>query len=109
MSKQQPLYRVEFIQGGQRYELYARELTQGSLFGFIEIADFVWDTHTGLVVDPSHEKLKDEFADVNRTYIPMHAVLRIDSVKKQGQAKITEIDSKVTTFPGPIYTPTNKS
>lgn len=109
MKKKETLYRVEFIQGSQRYELYARELSQGSLFGFIEIGDFVWDTHTGVVVDPSHEKLKDEFAEVNRTYIPMHAVLRIDSVKKQGQAKITELDSKVARFPSPVYTPSNKS
>ena len=69
MSKQELLYRVEFIQAGQRYELYARELSQGGLFGFIEIGDFVWDTHTSVVLDPSHEKLKDEFADVTRTYI----------------------------------------
>ncbi len=109
MTKKALLYRIEFIQGGQRYELYARELGQGSLFGFIEIGDFVWDTHTSVVVDPSHENLKDEFADVNRTYILMHAVLRIDAVTKKGQAKISEFDGKVATFPGPIYTPTNKS
>lgn len=96
MSKQELLYRVEFIQGGQRYELYARELTSGGLFGFIEIAGFVWDTHTGVVVDPSHEKLKDEFAVVNRTYIPMHTVLRIDSVNKKGLAKISDFDGKVS-------------
>lgn len=105
MSKKELLYRVEFIQGGQRYELYARELSNSSLFGFVEIADLVWDTHTSVVVDPSHEKLKSEFENVNRTYIPMHAVLRIDSVTKQGQAKITELDGKVTPFPSPIYTP----
>lgn len=109
MSKQESLYRVEFLQGGQRYELYAREVAQGNLFGFIEIADFVWNPHTSVVVDPSHEKLKDEFSNVNRTYIPMHAVLRIDSVKKQGQAKITDFDSKIATFPSPIYTPTNNN
>ena len=103
-----PIYRVEFIQAGQRYELYARELLTSSLFGFIEIADFVWDNHSDIVVDPSHEKLKDEFADINRSFIPMHTVLRIDAIKKQGQAKITALDSNVSTFPSPIYTPSNK-
>ena len=82
-----------------------RELCQGSLFGFIEIGDFVWDNHTSVVVDPSHEKLKTEFADVTTTYIPMHNVLRIDEVKKQGIAKISELSDKVTAFPSPIYTP----
>ena len=108
MSKQQ-LYRVEFIQGNERYELYAKELITSGLFGFIEIADFVWDSHTTVVVDPSHEKLKDEFGNVDRTYIPMHSVLRIDAVTKKGLAKITEFDAKVTHLPSPIYTPTNKT
>lgn len=105
MNSRDPLFRIEFVSNGERYELYVRELSQGSLFGFIEVGDFVWNTHTGIVLDPSHEKLKSEFADVTRTYIPMHNVLRIDEVNKQGSAKITQLSDKVTAFPGPIYTP----
>ena len=108
MSKPSPLYRVEFIQGNERYELYAKKLNTDSLLGFIDIAEFEWDTHTSLVVDPSHEKLKNEFADVDRTYIPMHAVLRIDAVRKKGLAKITHIDNKVSQFPTLPYRPRNK-
>ncbi|MEH6711392.1 DUF1820 family protein [Paraglaciecola polaris] len=105
MSNNTSLFRIQFIANGVRYELYVRELCQGSLFGFIEIGDFVWDNHSSVVVDPSHEKLKTEFADVTTTYIPMHNVLRIDEVKKQGSAKISELSDKVTAFPSPIYTP----
>lgn len=104
----QHLYKVQFISNGERYEMYVKELLSSSVFGFIEIADFVWDTHTELVLDPSHEKLKDEFAGVNRSYIPMHNVLRIDHVTKQGTAKISPLDSKtdkVTPIHTPIYTP----
>jgi hypothetical protein len=107
MSSEKHLFRIQFIANGERYELYVREVCQGSMFGFIEIGDFVWDTHTSLVLDPSHEKLKDEFADVTRTYVPMHSVLRIDEVKKQGTSKITALSDKVTAFPTPIYTPKN--
>lgn len=105
MTHSQPVYRVQFVSNGQRYELYVRQVSQGALFGFIEIGDFVWDTHSSVVVDPSHEKLKSEFADVTSTYVPMHNVLRIDVVKKQGSAKISTLSDKVTAFPGPIYTP----
>lgn len=105
MTDASPLYRIQFISNGDRYELYVKSLSQGSIFGFIEIGDFVWDTHTSLVLDPSHEKLKSEFSDVTTTYIPMHNVLRIDAVKKQGSAKITQLSDKVTAFPSPIYTP----
>lgn len=104
MSESNALYRVQFICHSERYEVYVREVNQGQLFGFIEIAHFVWDTHTALIVDPNHEKLKSEFADVTRTLIPMHHVLRVDQVRKQGAARITELGNNVTSFPGPIYT-----
>lgn len=107
MSNQKHLFRIQFISNGERYELYVREVCQGNMFGFVEIGDFVWDTHTSLVLDPSHEKLKSEFSDVTRTYVPMHSVLRIDEVKKQGTSKITELSDKVATFPSPIYTKPN--
>ncbi|GBL05710.1 DUF1820 family protein [Glaciecola sp. KUL10] len=105
MSDKDALYRIQFISNGERYELYVKELMQGNMFGFIEIGDFVWNNHTEIVLDPSHEKLKDEFADVKRTYIPMHNVLRIDQVEKQGSAKITQLSDKVTSLSQPIYTP----
>jgi hypothetical protein len=108
MTKADPLYRVQFISNGERYDVYVKSLSQSGLFGFVEIGEFVWDTHTGIVVDPSHEKLKSEFADVTSTYIPMHNILRIDAVSKKGTAKITKLDNKsdkVMPFPSPIYTP----
>jgi hypothetical protein len=106
MSDIKPLFKIQFVSNGERYELYVREVSQGSMFGFVEVGDFVWDNHTSLVLDPSHEKLKDEFENVKYSYIPMHSVLRIDEVKKQGTAKITELSEKVAQFPSPIYTHT---
>lgn len=110
MGKQSTIYRVEFVSGTERYQLYVKELITSQVFGFIEIADFVWDNHTELVLDPSHERLKDEFSDVQRTYVPMHNVLRIDQVLKQGSAKITALPDKgtgdnVRSITSPIYTP----
>ncbi|PSJ41081.1 DUF1820 family protein [Zobellella taiwanensis] len=105
MKTAELLYRVQFINAGKHYEIYVREVTQGGLFGFVELADFVWDTRTSLLVDPAEDKLKSEFADVNRTYVPLHQILRIDAVEKRGAARLTELGDKVTPFPTPIYTP----
>lgn len=105
MSQKDPIYKVQFICNGERYELYVKELMNSSVYGFVEIGGFVWDNHTKLVVDPSHEKLKDEFAGVERTFVPMHHILRIDQVAKHGTAKITELSDKVTAITTPIYTP----
>jgi hypothetical protein len=105
MSDNQAIYKIQFVSNGERYEVYVRELASSQVFGFIEIADFVWDTHSSIVLDPSHEKLKSEFSKVKRSYIPMHNVLRIDQVEKQGSAKITQLSDKVTALHSPIYTP----
>ena len=99
------LYRIVFMSQGQVYEIYAREVGQGALFGFIEVEQLVFGERTTLVVDPSEEKIKSEFEHVTRTYLPMHAIIRIDEVDKQGASKITKVEGNVTQFPMPIYTP----
>lgn len=103
MSKAR-LYRVVFQGQGEVIEIYARSLSQSGFFGFVEIGDLVFGERSGVVVDPSEEKLKAQFEDVSSFYVPMHAVLRIDVVNKQGSAKISKLEggSKVTPFP--IYT-----
>ncbi len=53
------------------------------MYAFVEVADIMFGERSQLVVDPSDEKLKSEFAGVKRTYIPLHAVVRIDEVGKR--------------------------
>ena len=104
MSKKKNTYRVSFLNQGKVYEVYARKIHQSGLFGFIEIEDLVFGEKTALVVDPSEENLKSEFEGVKRTYIPMHAVLRIDEVEKTGVAKITDAPASDKIAPFPVYT-----
>lgn len=100
------LYKIIFVNQGQVFEIYARSVGQGSLFGFVEVEELVFGERSTLVVDPSEERLKAEFDTVRRTYIPMHAVIRIDEVEKQGVGKISAGNgSNVASFPVPVYTP----
>lgn len=95
-------YRVTFHSQGKIYEIYARKVIQGGLLGFVEIEGIVFGEKTSVVVDPSEEHLKSEFQGVKRTYIPMHAVIRIDEVEKSGPAKILDSagqGDKITPFP----------
>lgn len=103
------LYKVSFFNQGQVYEIYARQVSQGGLFGFVEIEGLVFGEKTQIVVDPSEERLQKEFEGVKRFYVPMHSVVRIDEVEKRGNARITpppEAGDNVATFPMPIYNPT---
>src|SRR3984957_19117155 len=86
------IFKVMFVNQGKVYEIYARKVSHGSLFGFIEVEELVFGERTTVVVDPAEEKIKAEFSDVKRTYLPMHSVLRIDEVKKQGVRKIVPLE-----------------
>jgi len=101
------LYKIIFVSQGQVYEVYAREVSHGGLFGFIEVEELVFGERASVVVDPSEERIKSEFENVKRTYLPMHSIIRIDEVEKQGTSKITKADFFNDTATTEIYTPTD--
>ena len=101
-----PIYKVLFVNQGKVYEIYARSISHGSLFGFVEVEKLVFGTRSTVVVDPTEERIKSEFEGVKRTYLPLHSVLRIDEVDKQGVSKITNVEGgNVAQFPVPMYPP----
>ena len=102
------IYKVIFMNEGKVFEIYARQIYQGEMYGFIEVEELVFGERASVVVDPAEERLKTEFEGVARTYIPMHAIVRIDEVEKEGTAKIKSVTGdkgNVTSFPGPVYSP----
>jgi hypothetical protein len=107
------IFRIMFVNQGKVYEIYARRVSHGELFGFIEVEELVFGERATVVVDPAEERIKGEFDGVKRTYLPLHSILRIDEVKKQGVSKITALEgggANVSQFPMPLYSgpPTDK-
>lgn len=100
------IFKVVFLNQGRVYEIYAKKVSHGSLFGFVEVEELTFGTRSAVVVDPTEEKIKSEFEGVKRTFLPMHSILRIDEVRKQGVSKITSWEgSNVAQFPVPMFTP----
>jgi hypothetical protein len=98
------IFKVLFVNQGKVYEIYARKVAHGSLFGFIEVEELVFGERSTVVLDPSEERIKSEFEGVKRTYLPLHSVLRIDEVKQQGTSKITSFEGgNVMPFPSSLY------
>jgi len=100
------IFKVVFHSQGKVYEIYARKVGHGSLFGFVEVEELIFGERSSVVVDPAEEKIQAEFAGVKRTYLPLHSVIRIDEVRKSGVSKISPVEgSNVAQFPFPVYTP----
>ena len=98
------LYRVTFLNHGRIYELYARRVTGSSLWGFTEVAELVFDVNDGVVIDPTEERLRDEFGGTRVLHLPMQSIVRIEEVEKKGQSAIRDAatgESVVTVLPLP--------
>jgi hypothetical protein len=74
---------------------------QGDIYPFIEVEGILFGERSKVLVDPSEEKLKNEFAGVTRTHIPAHAIIRIDEVETAGENRIIANTggANVTAFP----------
>jgi hypothetical protein len=101
------IFKIMFVNQGKVYEIYARKVGQGRLFGFIEVEELVFGERSSVVLDPGEERIKSEFTGVKCTMLPMHSILRIDEVKKQGVSKISAVEGagNVTPFPMSMYAP----
>jgi hypothetical protein len=98
MPDNSPIYRITFLNKGKVYEVFAKQVYQSELYGFIEIEDFLFDERSQVLVDPAEEKLKTEFQGVKRSFVPLQAIMRIDEVEKPGVAKVSSGDN-IMPFP----------
>jgi hypothetical protein len=101
------IFKVIFYNQGEIYEIYARDIYQSEMYGFIEVEEFVFKQSENVIVNPGEEKLKNEFSGVKRSFIPMQAIVRIDEVEREGEGKIKEIKStdNIANFPGANHLP----
>lgn len=108
MNKQENrIYKVIFSNRDEIYEIFARYVYPSDMYGFVEVEEYIFGERSQLLVDPSEERLKAEFAQVKRSYIPMQAIIRIDEVEKEGVAKVTIGGTNLATFPGGKHQPSN--
>jgi hypothetical protein len=100
------LYKVTFLSQGKSIELYARQVASSALWGFTEIGELVFDPPgEGIVVDPTEERLREEFKDTTVLHLPMQSILRIEEVAKRGPLAIRDADSGDKIMPFPIAPP----
>ncbi|MBK8183401.1 MAG: DUF1820 family protein [Candidatus Competibacteraceae bacterium] len=99
------IYRILFINQGKLYELYARSIYQGDLYGFIEVEELLFGERSSVLVNPAEERLQNEFSGVQRTFVPLHYILRIDEVEREGVSKIRPIEGSDNVMPFPQSVP----
>jgi hypothetical protein len=102
------LFKVTFLNNGKSYELHAEHVGSSHLWGFTEVSQLVFEPRgEGLVVDPTEERLREEFEHTRVLYLPMHAIIKIEEVERRSPAVIRDAASgeKITPFPYPPSRP----
>src|SRR5699024_11340795 len=97
----QPLYRVAFHNRGEVYEVYARSVSQGGLYGFVEIEELVFGERTQLVVDPGEERSEEHTSELQSRF---DLVCRLLREKK----KVTSTSHTIKTEIGHIPIPSER-
>ena len=95
--KTKSVYKIIFIQLGEIYEVFAKQIYQSDMYGSSRLK-YIFNKDKQLVVDPSSEKLKNEFAKVDRSYIPINSIIRIDEVNESARQKSKRIKAKLNSF-----------
>ncbi len=77
------------------------------MWGFTEVGEIVFDQNSdGVVIDPTEERLREEFANTKVLHLPIQSIVRVEEVEKRGPLAIRDVvsDERVVT-PFPIAPP----
>ena len=90
------LFKVVFLQHDELHEVYARSVSESSMMHFIEVEALVLDapvsSQSGSLPPSSEARLRSTYADVQRIYLPIQTVLRIEEGHHVGTANIHSIE-----------------
>ncbi len=104
--RKQKLYKVTFLSHGRSIELHARHVASSSLWGFTEVGELVFDAPTeGGLIDPTEERLREEFKDTHVLHLPMQAIVRIEEVTRRGTLRVRDAGSGEKIMPFPLAPP----
>ncbi|MFN2334393.1 MAG: DUF1820 family protein [Wenzhouxiangellaceae bacterium] len=103
------MYKLIFFNHGKVYELFAEKVESSSLYGFIEASRPIFENASKVVVDPTEERLKDEFADTETLILPIQSVIRVEKVRKRGVCMIRDSKTGDKVTPLPLGGPDRRS
>jgi hypothetical protein len=85
------LYKVTFLSEGKTLELYAHQIASSALWGFTEVSDIVFERQgEGMLIDPTEEKLREEFKNTRVLHLPMQCIVRVEEVEKKAPLAIRD-------------------
>ncbi|MDY6821978.1 MAG: DUF1820 family protein [Deferribacterota bacterium] len=90
--KNKKLYRIIFANEKKEVmQLHANEVNPTSFLGLIEVSDIVFIDSSDIIVTPEDDKVRKDFKDVKKTYIPINYIIRIDEVSFKEETPVIRL------------------
>jgi hypothetical protein len=75
------LFKVIFMDEEKKIQtIHASKLNPSSFLGLVEISDIVFIDRSEIIISPDDGNLRTRFKNVERSYIPLNSIIRIDEV-----------------------------
>ncbi len=93
-KRRKTYYKITFSNENELYQVCARQVVSSDLYGLLEIGEFIFPENK-LLYNPGEERIRREFEGIKRTWIPYHAIVRIDEIsdERESEIKIVPLES----------------
>lgn len=86
------LYKVQFIDEKKEVKIiHANHVNPSSFLGLIEISDIIFIDSSDILINPDDEKIRKEFKNVEKTFLPIGTILRIDEIILESETPIIKL------------------
>lgn len=89
------LFKINFINSEKEtLTIHASKVNPSEYLGLIEVSDIVFLDSSDIILNPQDDKIKKEFKNVERTFLPLNSIIRIDEVFFQKETQVVRLYDK---------------
>ncbi|MGA1845940.1 DUF1820 family protein [Deferribacter abyssi] len=86
------LFKITFLNDKKEtLTIHASKVNTSSFLGLIEVSDIVFLDTSEILFTPNDDKIKSEFKDVEKTFIPINYIVRIDEIILEKETPIIRL------------------
>ncbi len=89
------LFKIHFLDEEKKKNIiYSSKVNPSSFLGLIELSDIVFLDTSEILITPDDDKIRKEFQDVERTFLPINAIIRIDEIVLENETPVIKLYKK---------------
>ena len=86
------LFKIQFLDSKKEIlTIHASKINTSSLLGLLEVEDIVFVNSSEILLTPADDKVRIEFKDVERTFLPVSSIIRVDEITMEKETPVIRL------------------